>query len=438
MAVAESLRNSPSSFLNICPYGLRCDRTIDNHEKVYTYRIVEEEAKFVRDIFRLYIGHPPKYLKYVGPSKALGSERIAQILNQNNVSRDAWIQEASQGIGTSGWDKQKVLRILQNETYAGRLKVVFSESEKVAGFQDIRTEQVIAVPAIVDGATFNKAQQTHRARRHKLLDDYHVRTERNFLHGLLLCPVCDARMRGRVANHHRYYGCPNTSATNPHPLLRADDYEGQVENFLIQLLSEANFHKLTQEMLRQSLAEDRLVSLKAEERSLQEKLEELKKKSFKLLSGWEDGLIDNDIYRERNQQIKAQKQDCEFELNHTQAELAVLITPNQRLMGLEKVKGLLNRALTEDSESKSKILRLVAVEVLEFVRLIPHQPVKMTLKTPREKIEEYLQAGRILAKDVRELYGWRAKRMQAEFGKWPRKSRVDFGCVPQLKGFGQT
>lgn len=421
--------------LTICPYGLRCERRIEGHEKIYDYRIVEEEAKFVCDIYRLYVGEAPQHLK-VGEtvSGRLGAERIAQILNANKVSREAWIREASQGVGTPGWDKQRVLRILLNETYAGRLTVVFPASVKVAGFQNVHTEATIAIPTIVDDHLFKKAQTIHQARRARLLDDRSTRTDVNFLHGLLRCPICDAGMRGRVANAGlRYYGCPNTSAKEPHPLLRAEDYESKVEASLVQLLSDVNFAKLTQEVIRQTSSQDKLIELRTEEATLQAEKESLTKKKLKVLVGWEDELIDDATYRARTGELKGRDLEIAARLEAIATVKGDLATPHERLMTLERVKRLLDEVLMSQSKTKYRVLKLVATELVASIKLTRLPPVTLTVATPQEEVSRLLTEGRITAKDVRMTFGLQPKEMLRNFGKQPRKVRLAFEPVVLLK-----
>ena len=433
----RKLKEEAKWCLNICPYGLRVDRQIENHQKQYTYRIVEEEARYVRDIFRLYCGEKPEHLQVAFHLNAqIGSERISQILNKNKVSREQWIAEASQGIGTKAWDKQKVLRILLNETYAGRLTVVFAESEKVAGFQDLRTEQTLNIPAIVDERLFKKAQTIYHSRRAKLVDDMQPRTDINFLHGLLKCPKCGASMRGRVANaHHRYYGCPNTSHKDPHPLLRAEDYEAPVEKYLIQVLSGLDFYRLKKE-IQASMASDReFQALQAAEKALLAEQSQLKARKLKILDGWESGLIDDELYRARIEQLKKREVEISQDLRAGLVAKDELTKPEDRLRSLENLRSVFQEIMANpDAQAERQaILKMAAGDLIESIALKELQKVEITTKTPKDRIKRLLSEGRVISKDVRDALGYTPKKMLAEFGRHPRKARINYAPEIRLK-----
>ena len=112
------------------------------------------------------------------------------------------------------WDPHTVSRILRNETHKGvwhwnKTRRVKRGDQKVQEPRPREEWLTIAVPALVDEATWERAQQQ--------LDRNKTNARRNakreyLLRGLVFCPSCGRRWIGRYKNHldRAYYRCPTT------------------------------------------------------------------------------------------------------------------------------------------------------------------------------------------------------------------------------------
>lgn len=139
------------------------------------YEIDEEQAKAVREIFRMYIEGTPnasicEYLNGLGYRTSRGN-----LFNKNSVNR-----------------------IIKNEKYIGIYKAA-----------DVVVED--GIPAIIDRATFMLAQkEMDRKRTSKAV---RATTAEYLLAGKLFCGKCKARMTGvsgtsKTGAKHYYYYCP--------------------------------------------------------------------------------------------------------------------------------------------------------------------------------------------------------------------------------------
>ncbi|MBF0387966.1 MAG: recombinase family protein [Candidatus Omnitrophica bacterium] len=162
--------------------------------------IVPEEAELVRRIFDLYLtGHP--------------SVEIAQILSRDGILSRPWTQKNGTARGNKRFGNTRVLFILKNHLYIGKLKY---------GGQIYLGQQ----PAIIDEDTFNKAQEMIKNNR---VDRKNIKNTSctGFLSYLLKCKSCGAVMthtyslkKGKYkyryyvctsAQKHGYSSCPNKS-----------------------------------------------------------------------------------------------------------------------------------------------------------------------------------------------------------------------------------
>jgi hypothetical protein len=400
--------------------------------KKYSYRIEESEAKYVRDIFRLYVGLPPLVLPSKGIAGRIGATRIAKLLENAKVDRTAYIASNPIGSCTAGWDKQKVLRIITNETYAGRLIVNFNPTSKVAGHDNIRTLKTIQIPSIVDDDLFAAAQSINVKVRDKLLRTKVPRTEENWLHGLLICPECGDRLTGRLAhNNIRYYGCHNY-----HGLMRADDAEMIVENRLKTiLLNKDNFERLltlANRRLKSSSDVDRI------EKSLEQKTKEHKKAIEKLDNLTEmrlNGEISADTFKRMKDKVEDTIETLDAEISALRNERKGLEAKKVSIKSIVEIRNALESALG-NSEKKVSILRATSVSLIEGISV--HNDEIEIDNLSKDKIKELYLAGRLVLRDLKAHYGWTAKKVYSEFGQTNRKSRIDYRLEIAFKGVGSV
>lgn len=154
-----------------------------------------EEADIVRQMFEHYVnGKPPQ-----------------QIADEAN-------KQGSRGKNGACWSSSAVLRLLKNPVYYGALRWNYTHTPpRAKQTNDFFLESAVH-PAIVDEATFVRAQE-----RMKLRSSQHPRVlASSFLFsGLLYCSSCHAEMRGkythtqgknRKAYAHTYYTCRGKSS----------------------------------------------------------------------------------------------------------------------------------------------------------------------------------------------------------------------------------
>ncbi len=417
-------------YLNVTPFGMRCTRYMEGRVKKYTYTIVEDEAQYVRDVYRLYAGLKPLVLPAPETGGRIGATKIARILEDFGVSRELYVQNMPSSVATLGWDRQKVLRMLTNETYTGRLIINFNPTKKVSGFDRVRTVKTIDVPAIIDDSLFAKVQETYQKKRDSMLDDWQPRTETNWLHGLIRCPVCDKKLFGRLAGNigaDRYYGCGNFHGK----LYRCDDVEREVENYLnTTLLNEKNFNKLME------LANKRLS--KADDRKKLEKIVE-KKSSDKagleskldvLLEKLISGIITDSQFNRFKEKLELDLKQVNEEIGNLETSMRALSVAKTSIDSFLEIKDAIANAI-KNPEKKEKIYRLAANSLIREVRLNEHKLEISGLTN--DEIKEYFHAGYFTLKDLRAHFGWCAKKVYSIFGQNHRRSRIDYKVEVALK-----
>jgi site-specific DNA recombinase len=174
------------------PYGRRTYgyRYIKHQGKGAHYEIEPDEATVVQRIFRLYL------------EDGLASERIAERLTKEGIPTSLGTQR---GFPPGVWHPATISYILRNETYTGtmydnkrqRLPGKANPDKKTRWRYVPREAWIaVAVPAIIDTATFeaaqvrrvNQRQQSSRNRKHDYL----------FINGRLRCGQCGRAMGGSL------------------------------------------------------------------------------------------------------------------------------------------------------------------------------------------------------------------------------------------------
>ena len=189
-------------------YGFR--RIAAQADRAAHMEIYEPEAEIVRAIFNAYVND---------------SSSIRQI------AHDLHDRQVLSPTGKPIWGISTMARLLHNEAYIGRVYYNRRETIKVAGaargarrtktrYRERPREEwiTIAVPAIIDQDTFDRAQRV--SRENPKWNPRGIEPGHWLLRGLIECGHCDVganchKMRGRNGTHHRYYYCRN------HDILRA-------------------------------------------------------------------------------------------------------------------------------------------------------------------------------------------------------------------------
>jgi len=176
------------------PYGYKHVR--DESGRVKTFEVYEPEAEIVRTIYRL-------YLEGDGDGTPLSGTGTAKWLSAQRFPSPGEVRPSCQRIRAPGiWSTVSVLNILGNELHAGVWRYgvrVGTTSETYPESQQIQ----VAVPAIVDRATWGAAQ---KRKEHNKRMAKRNRKRQYLLHGLIKCG-CGYAMCGVYQHNHRYYRC---------------------------------------------------------------------------------------------------------------------------------------------------------------------------------------------------------------------------------------
>lgn len=283
------------------PYGYEKYRLTG--EKGFSLRIVEDEARIVRQIFDMYT------------QDGIGESAIATRLNALGVPN---------GIGRQ-WQKVNISHILHDQTYLG--KIVWGRrpvKKKVVGGSVVRTRET-AEPSVYDGIhqpiideeVFSKAQDIAASKQIPHLKN--GTSLRNPLGGLLKCSVCGKTM---ILNSHGYKGrhllyCPEPGCGNK-PI-----YLDLVEDRLLEALGDwMKDYEVTSES-----AEDDQKSVFIEDtiNILTNDIKSLKKQMDKVYDLFERDVYDEETFRERTTAIRCAVKEKELMLEKQREELSAFL-----------------------------------------------------------------------------------------------------------------
>jgi len=280
------------------PYGYR---KVKRGDKT-TLEIKPDEAAIVRRIFHAYtngstISAIVRELGAMGAKKPNGRP-----FNRNNV-RD----------------------ILQRETYVGRwvygkTRVVSRGGRRVKVLRTPREHQIIVdVPAIIDEATWEKAQELVRASARERRGNIKYRY---LMRGRVFCGECGGKYycrtqtdrRGNVYHYYHHYTDCRTPAS-----MRADKIDPLVKDWLIELLSDPSF--VYDEIEReQAMAEARRAQHAEDIERLTEKLATLDAEEQRVKLAYTRGLFSADDLAEHLDRITQERHTCEAQLADLQRE----------------------------------------------------------------------------------------------------------------------
>ncbi|MGX8709483.1 MAG: recombinase family protein [bacterium] len=252
-----------------------------------TLAVLEEEARFVRMMFDLYV------------DKGMGCQQIADTINAMGAK-----PHRSEKFGRSS-----VMKILHNPTYTG--KIVWNQKTQLrkgakGGSKQITVknprDQWTVVqgihPSIIDREFFEQAQKTAAYRSHPPANTGNVE---NPLAGLVYCAHCGSLMQRQVTRRGGTYllcqkpGCMVSSSL---PL---------VENAVLDTLKRSmNHFIITQEdsAMRQPGSKEMLSALESEIKTTDGQIE-------KLHDFLEQGIYDPDTFLTRQAYLKAKRSKLE-------------------------------------------------------------------------------------------------------------------------------
>ena len=353
--------------LSGAPYGYRYAKRSE-HADAY-YKVVESEARIVQMVFDIYT------------KQNMSINAIARMLNE---------QEIPTRTGVTRWERSTVWGMLRNPAYKGRAcfgKTEIRTRQRItrplrqrngftnrnsANHERPRQEWIeIAVPALVSEEVFTLAQeQLEKNKKHS-----RRRTiEPTLLQGMLVCEHCGyALYRTSTRTSRRkiyYYRCLGSDAyrhlkgalCDRRPI-RQDYLDAAVWKEVLQLLEDPSMIQM--ELSRRLKAARNTDPLRRRLDSLQQERSRLANRTERLVTAYQEDLLDLDELRRRIPELRRQQQAVESELESLETTTADQSKYLRLLDGFADFRERFReRADTLDIGERQKILRLLVKEVL--------------------------------------------------------------------------
>jgi site-specific DNA recombinase len=353
--------------LSGAPFGYRYVKKSENSAAYY--EVMESEAKVVQRVFDLYTRQDHSI------------NAIARLLNQRQVPIRT---------GAARWERSTVWGMLRNPAYPGRAcfgKTEIRPRQRIT--RPLRQRQglvtrnsanherpcqdwiEIAVPALISREVFALAQeQLEKNKRHSPRRTL----EPTLLQGMLVCERCGYalyRVSTRTSRQKiSYYRCLGSDAyrhlkgalCDSRPI-RQDYLDSAVWTEIIRLLEDPS---LIQAELNRRLESARNTDPRRQRvDSLQREQSRLANRTERLVTAYQDDLLNLDELRRRIPELRKQQQAVQSELESLETSAANQNKYLRLLDGLADFRGRIRaRADTLDVAERQKILRLLAKEVL--------------------------------------------------------------------------
>jgi site-specific DNA recombinase len=360
-------RQGAISVLSGAPYGYRYVKKTDTAAAYY--EIVEPEAEVVRLVFEAYA------------REGLSINAIAQrLIDRETPTRST----------TARWERSTVWGMWRNPAYCGR--ACFGKTEarprqritrplrqrglfatrNSANHERPRDHWIeIAIPALVDDATFARAQQ--RLEENKQYSPRRT-IEPTLLQGMLVCARCGyALYRTSTQTSCRrlyYYRCLGADRYRhlrgaPCDLrpIRQDFLDETVWSEVLRLLDDpaliqAEIDRRRDAAQRSDPAKRRAEALRRDDARLASSLD-------RLVTAYQDGLMTLEQLRERVPDIRKRRQGMQAELQALEAAASDDTRYLRLIESLADFRARLRtRVQTLDVKERQKILRLVVKEIL--------------------------------------------------------------------------
>jgi site-specific DNA recombinase len=353
--------------LSGAPFGYRYVKKSDCSAAYY--EVLESEAKVVQRVFDVYT------------QEGLSINAIARQLNEHRIPTRT---------GTTRWERSTVWGMLRNPAYRGR--ACFGKTEirprqritrplrqrnGLACRNSANHERPcqdwieIAVPPLISEATFAMAQeQLEKNKRHSPRRTI----EPTLLQGMLVCERCGYALYRTSTQTSRqklyYYRCLGSDAyrhlkgaqCDSRPI-RQDYLDTAVWKEIIRLLEDPGL--IQAELSRRLEAARNTDPLRQRADSLQRERLRLANRMERLVTAYQEELLDLDELRRRIPELRKQQQAVESEAESLETTAANQTRYLHLVHSLadfrEKVKA---RADTLDVAERQKILRLLVKEIL--------------------------------------------------------------------------
>ncbi len=325
---------SDGCYLANAPYGYRNVRI----NKKATLEIVEDEAKFVRMAFDMYV------------NSGLGTQTIAHTLN---------------GLGahprrSDRFSRTSIAAMLRNQVYIG--KVVWNKKhtlnrgavdKKMKTVYHDKSEWLVYEglhPAIIDEELFNKANEVLSSKYHKPYNDGSVQ---NSLAGILKCKNCGFSMQRRPFGSRKYQsthllcstkGCCSSS--------RLDYVENEVLKNIEQKLNELKALKST------GKKNDNYSSVIS---GIDTELKNLQKQKNSLHDFLERGIYDVDTYVERSNLISDRLKQLTAQKSEFLLKQKINSTDNLDEL-IKRIENVLNLYEQSSPPQRNKLLKEIVAD----------------------------------------------------------------------------
>ena len=330
----------------------------------FTLAINETEAEIVRQIFRKYV------------HDGWGCRKLVLWLRSSLIDSKGYSNELKQG-KPEYWNTKTVRRILQNPLYKGILQTLKSTSDFDAN------KRVMFAPdkwinhdrpqwAIVDGATWDKAQEIIKERQeiYQNVSPAGRYSNAHLFSNLIYCETCGRSFgfkRYNYKNERRYYICTQynnygkTTCSNT-TTVDEDDLAQYVNDYFKQVLAggrEVFIEKVITDFIKKHNPD----TAEAEEIKLKKNLREISEQKEKYKAMFIRGIIDIDELESKTCELDGSLSDMERKLIYYQR------LKNQRNTMRDVVGGIL--ANMDKVISAENMTNAMLREVLEKVVVSP-------------------------------------------------------------------
>jgi len=315
--IYKAKKGDPSVLPSV-PYGYRKVKKEDRTVVI----IMEEEAKVIREIFRLYI-HESRSLR-----------DVARRITESGIKPR---------MGGTRWDSATIRDILKNPTYAGTSH--FGKTERCEGKSEIirkygskvfskaqikharrkRPEEewiAISVPQIISESDFEQAQE--KLKKNKELSPRNTR-QPSLLQGIVICGLCGQPFYKRTRKNGEkslgYYYCRGVGDKRykkcSNKALRQEEADEHVFQEVLQLLKAPDV--IEKELSRRAKETSDTEELKQREVLLKKELAKLSNESDRLLDAYQTGALELKELKRRNQDLDIRKRAFEKSIEGVQA-----------------------------------------------------------------------------------------------------------------------
>ena len=249
------------------------------------------EAEVVKNIFALYLGK-------VG--KSYGIKGIASHLN-------------SLGMTARGrrWARGYINKILSNTAYIG--EYYFNKTNAKSRKGKPETEWVLVkVPEVIDKETFENARE-RREERQPSKQNPAQESSPTLLTGLLKCGECGAGMTLATgkSGRYRYYKCTNRINKGNELCKSKNIPMDKLDEMILKTIGEKIFTPARVLAMIKELQKRMQLSLSKNDdalKTLRKEMEELKLKMDRLCEALENGLLPQEVIRDRSQNLQVRRQ----------------------------------------------------------------------------------------------------------------------------------